>query len=74
MNDPWAGVICSQCGEEVYRILEGRCFRCWRGDNLEAVEDIEYKAVLPKLRKEAGKHGLWVYPKKRKKSAQKPTG
>ena len=69
VNDPWSGVICTQCGDEVYRILEGRCFRCVRGDNLEAVEDIEYKAMRPSLQGEARRHGLWVWPKKRKKSA-----
>ena len=70
--DPYAGVLCSTCGEEVYRILEGRCFKCWRGDNLGAVEDIEYKAMRPKLQREAEKHGLWSWPKKRKKSASTP--
>ena len=69
MDSDFLGVACKTCSEEVFRVLEGRCFRCWRSDNLEAVEDIESKAVLPKLRKEADKHGLWSWPKKRKKSA-----
>jgi hypothetical protein len=68
MNSDFLGVACKTCNEEVFRVLEGRCFRCWRGDNLETVEDIEYKAVLPTLNKKAEKHGLWVFPKKRKKS------
>ena len=69
MDSDFLGVACKTCNEEVFRVLEGRCFRCWRGDNVEAVEEIEYKAVLPKLRKEAEKHGLWSWPKQRKNSA-----
>ena len=44
-GDALAGVLCSQCGGEVYRILEGRCFPCWRNDNLVTIEEIETKAM-----------------------------
>ena len=69
MDSDFLGVACKTCNQEVFRVLEGQCFPCWRGAGEEVLEDIEYKAVLPKLRKEADKHGLWSWPKKRKKSA-----
>jgi hypothetical protein len=72
-GDALAGVLCSQCGEEVYRILEGRCFPCWRNDNLVTVEEIETKAMqreasaidrknLRQLADEVaqGKKGMWI--------------
>ena len=46
------GVICPGCGDEVFRILEGRCVRCGQKKDRRTEADIEMSAALGGLKKD----------------------
>lgn len=47
-DDNWdaaAGVMCSSCGQESFRVKDGLCFPCYEQRTVEGVEKAEVKRV-----------------------------
>ena len=63
------GVLCPGCGDEVFRVLEGRCMGCHK-NGIKQAEVQEQKQV--KLKADAQKHGMWTF--KKPKKTQKAVG
>lgn len=60
--DEWSGEICTGCGEEVFRLLDGQCLPCGRKKEAKDQRLEERRAHLQELAK---KHNLWKFPKKK---------
>lgn len=46
-EDDWdkgAGLICNQCGNESFRIIEGMCTQCWNEAEARRIEVLERKS------------------------------
>ncbi|MFQ6027566.1 MAG: hypothetical protein ACE5Q6_08745 [Dehalococcoidia bacterium] len=51
------GVICPGCGDEVFRILEGKCMRCLNGRKKQSEEKWERKTLIRHLRRKLRRGG-----------------
>jgi hypothetical protein len=46
------GVICEGCGQEVFRILEGRCMKCRKAKNAALEQRKERQAAFRTLKRQ----------------------
>ena len=51
------GVICPDCGDEVFQLLEGKCRRCLNGRKQKSEQTLERKIVLRHLRSKMRRGG-----------------
>ncbi len=51
------GVICNGCGEEVFRLVEGKCTRCLNGRKQKTEKQWERKQLIRHLRSKLRKGG-----------------
>jgi len=49
--EDWGGVPCSECGEESFRILDGKCLRCFENVKTVSEDKLEKRAIFRGLKR-----------------------